>query len=128
HSQHRAFRQDVELVVGHQRGDFNNAIILRAQPGHLEVDPDQIVFGKTHDSTSSIGDIVGTACAIMPCKCYCRHRRKSVEIYMSDLAQQHCAPCEGGTEPMQAEAVGNRMTELSDHWSQADGKIAGAFK
>ncbi|HLQ86375.1 MAG TPA: 4a-hydroxytetrahydrobiopterin dehydratase [Salinisphaeraceae bacterium] len=47
---------------------------------------------------------------------------------MSDLAQQHCAPCEGGTEPMQAEAVGNRMTELSDHWSQADGKIAGAFK
>jgi len=48
---------------------------------------------------------------------------------MSDLANKHCAPCEGGTAPMDAATINSRMAELSDHWSQQeDSRIAGAFE
>lgn len=47
---------------------------------------------------------------------------------MNDLAQQHCAPCEGGTQPMDDATARERLAQLSDHWSQADGnRIAGDF-
>lgn len=48
---------------------------------------------------------------------------------MSDLAQQHCAPCEGGTKPLDDATIGERLTELSDHWQQQDGgTIRGDFE
>lgn len=46
---------------------------------------------------------------------------------MSDLAQQHCAPCEGGTKPMEDADINSRLQELSDHWSQGDNRIVGEF-
>lgn len=47
---------------------------------------------------------------------------------MSDLAAQHCAPCEGSTQPMDDATVKARMAKLSEHWSQTDdNKISGTF-
>lgn len=47
---------------------------------------------------------------------------------MSDLAQQHCAPCEGGTKPLDTAAANDWLEQLSDHWSsQANDRIAGEF-
>lgn len=47
---------------------------------------------------------------------------------MTDLAQQHCAPCEGGTAPLDAKAVEARLKQLSEHWAQYDDQcIAGDF-
>jgi len=42
--QFRAFRQDVELAIGHHGGNFQDAIGLRVQPGHFQVDPNQAVL------------------------------------------------------------------------------------
>lgn len=48
---------------------------------------------------------------------------------MNDLAQQHCAPCEGGTAPMDDATANNRLAELSDHWAQHDNnRISGEFE
>ncbi|HET7315230.1 4a-hydroxytetrahydrobiopterin dehydratase [Salinisphaera sp.] len=48
---------------------------------------------------------------------------------MSSLADQKCAPCENGAQPMTGQAVTDRMTQLSDHWENAkDEKIVGQFK
>ena len=48
---------------------------------------------------------------------------------MSSLADQKCAPCEGGTQPMSGQTVTDRMQQLSDHWQSAgDDKIVGTFK
>lgn len=47
---------------------------------------------------------------------------------MSDLAQQHCAPCEGGTAPLDDAGVNNRLTQLSDNWSHGNNnQIVGEF-
>ena len=43
--QHRPFSQDVELAVGHDGRDFNDAVGLRVQTGHLQINPDQVVGG-----------------------------------------------------------------------------------
>lgn len=48
---------------------------------------------------------------------------------MTMLADQKCAPCEGGTQPMTGREVTDRMKQLSDHWENSnDEKIVGAFK
>ncbi len=48
---------------------------------------------------------------------------------MSDLADQHCAPCEGGTQPMDDAAIHERLGQLSDRWSQKDAQtIVGEFE
>ena len=36
-----ALGHDVELVVGDQRGDLDDGVALRVQPGHLQVEPDE---------------------------------------------------------------------------------------
>ena len=41
--QHWAFCQDVQIGIGNQRGDFNDAVGIGLQPGHLQVNPDQIL-------------------------------------------------------------------------------------
>lgn len=47
---------------------------------------------------------------------------------MADLAQQHCAPCEGGTSPLDTAAINTRLDQLSQHWTaQSDTHIAGEF-
>jgi len=48
---------------------------------------------------------------------------------MSDLAQQHCAPCEGGTAPLDSAAANQRLEQLSAHWTLAsETLIAGTFE
>ena len=44
HRQHRSFRQHIQIGVGDDGGDLNDAILLGAQTGHFQVDPDQVVF------------------------------------------------------------------------------------
>lgn len=48
---------------------------------------------------------------------------------MSDLAEQHCAPCEGDTQPLDAATIAQRLTALTKHWAQPDGNaICGQFE
>lgn len=47
---------------------------------------------------------------------------------MTDLAEQHCAPCAGDTPPLSSAATSQRLAELSSHWTQGDhASIAGTF-
>ena len=41
--QHRTFSQDIQIGIGNQRGDFNDAVGIGLQPGHLQINPDQIL-------------------------------------------------------------------------------------
>lgn len=48
---------------------------------------------------------------------------------MTELADRHCAPCEGGTEPLTGNTADEQLARLSDHWTRVgDDKIAGHFK
>lgn len=49
---------------------------------------------------------------------------------MSDLANKHCIPCEGGVEPLSREQAEALMERLGANWRLAeDGKrISGRFK
>jgi len=38
---------------------------------------------------------------------------------MTSLTEQKCAPCEGGVDPLSAEAANNLMTQLDADWSLA---------
>jgi len=40
---------------------------------------------------------------------------------MNDLNQQHCAPCEGGTEPMKEEEIVQHL-KLTPEWEVKDGE------
>ena len=44
HRDGRALSQNVQVGIGHQGGDFDNAIALRIQPCHLKIDPNEVVF------------------------------------------------------------------------------------
>ena len=41
--QQRALGDDAQLGVGHQHGDLDDAVGVGRQPGHLHVDPDEVV-------------------------------------------------------------------------------------
>lgn len=47
-----------------------------------------------------------------------------------DLASRHCAPCEGGVQPLSAEAVAQHLQSLGGDWqATADNKtISATFK
>ena len=49
---------------------------------------------------------------------------------MTRLTEQKCVPCEGGVDPITAEAAGNLMTQLDAAWSLNDdaSEIARTFK
>lgn len=49
---------------------------------------------------------------------------------MSNLADQHCAPCEGGVAPMDADAAKQQLAQLSDKWRLNDkaDAITGEFE
>jgi hypothetical protein len=44
----RSLRQNFEMSIGYYGCDLDDLIALRFQPGHLEVNPDQIRFGLRH--------------------------------------------------------------------------------
>ena len=46
---HRPFGDQVQLGVGHDRGDLDDVVDVRVQPGHFEVDPDEVVGLGRHD-------------------------------------------------------------------------------
>ena len=39
---------------------------------------------------------------------------------MTDLSERHCKPCEGGVEPLSAEAARELLGELHSGWQLAD--------
>src|SRR5690606_22185740 len=41
--EHGTFGEDRELLVGHDGRDFDDAVRLRVEPRHLEIDPDQVL-------------------------------------------------------------------------------------
>ena len=40
----RAFGKQVQILVGDHRGDFEDGIVIGIEPGHFQIDPDQIVL------------------------------------------------------------------------------------
>lgn len=48
---------------------------------------------------------------------------------MTELASKHCAPCEGGVAPLDAEQAKSQANELSDKWVVSDdaGSISADF-
>ena len=48
HHQHRAFGEGVEIAVGNDDGDFDDAVGFRHQTGHFHVDPDEVVLVLGH--------------------------------------------------------------------------------
>ncbi|MBS0365095.1 MAG: 4a-hydroxytetrahydrobiopterin dehydratase [Proteobacteria bacterium] len=40
---------------------------------------------------------------------------------MTDLANRHCQPCEGGTAPLTAAEAAQLLTQVSPEWVLADG-------
>src|SRR5690242_9073023 len=49
---HRPFGQNVEILVGDDGGDLQDGIGIRVEAGHLQIDPDQVVFvGLAHASS-----------------------------------------------------------------------------
>lgn len=48
---------------------------------------------------------------------------------MTILTEKRCAPCEGGTQPLQGGQVAHLMAQLDKRWENMnDDKIAGTFK
>ena len=54
--QHRAFRQHGQVRVSDDSGDFNDAMRLGDQPGHLHIDPNPIVVTDRHYLTPFLPD------------------------------------------------------------------------
>jgi len=42
--QHGAFRDDLQVGIGNDGGDFDDAVGLGDQSGHLQVDPDEVLL------------------------------------------------------------------------------------
>ena len=38
--EHRTFGDQIEVGIGHQRGDFNDHVVIGIEPGHFQIDPD----------------------------------------------------------------------------------------
>ena len=41
--QHRPLGQDIQLCIGHDGCDFNNTVVGSIEPGHFQINPDQVV-------------------------------------------------------------------------------------
>ncbi len=48
HCDNRALGQYIEVLVGDHGGDLDDAVALRHQAGHFEIDPDQIGGVRVH--------------------------------------------------------------------------------
>ena len=49
--QHRAFGHDIQLAIGHDGCDLDNSVIRGIQPGHLQINPDQVIGIFRHETT-----------------------------------------------------------------------------
>lgn len=47
---YRSFSQDIQLTIGHNARDLDDFVCLRIQPGHLQINPDQIVIAERHNA------------------------------------------------------------------------------
>ena len=54
HDQHRCFGDGVQIVVGHDDGDFDDAVGIRTESRHFHVYPDEVVLILCHNSRDSI--------------------------------------------------------------------------
>ena len=45
HRDDRPFGEHLEVLVGYDRGDFDDEIGVRLEPGHFKIDPNEIVGG-----------------------------------------------------------------------------------
>ena len=57
--QHRAFLDQVEILVGYYQGDFQNGIGVGVQTGHFHVDPDQMSVVLRHAVKAETASIEG---------------------------------------------------------------------
>jgi len=57
HGQHRPFGKNVELGIGDDGGDFDNAIGVRIQAGHFQINPDQVVTLAVHCSPVRLAEM-----------------------------------------------------------------------
>src|ERR1700754_442836 len=48
----RSLGKHVQILVRHDRGDFQDGIVIRIQTGHLQVDPDEVVFVRLRHGCS----------------------------------------------------------------------------
>ena len=46
---------------------------------------------------------------------------------MSDLAQRHCVPCEGGTPPLRLDQIAEMLVQVPD-WTVEDGQLVRDIK
>jgi hypothetical protein len=60
HHQHRRFGNGVELAVSNHHGHFNNAVVVRIQPGHFHVQPDEVVLILCHNARSFLLTLIKT--------------------------------------------------------------------
>jgi hypothetical protein len=45
HRQHRSFRQHLQVTIGDDGGDLDDAIRVGIQARHFQIDPDEVVGG-----------------------------------------------------------------------------------
>ncbi len=55
HGQLRAVSDHIQFTVRHHGGNFDNAVVLGSESGHLEVDPDQAVFACQMSDSCRLG-------------------------------------------------------------------------
>lgn len=48
HDQHRPLRQHLQIRRGDDGGDLEDVALVRVEPGHLQVDPDEVVGALRH--------------------------------------------------------------------------------
>ena len=56
------FCQDVELAVSDNGGDFDNIVVIGVETGHLQVNPDQVMFAFGHGLHLFITTDLGELC------------------------------------------------------------------
>ena len=50
----RPFGEHVQLLVRHDRGDFQDGIVVRIQAGHFQIDPDQVFVVRRRDGRHAL--------------------------------------------------------------------------
>ncbi len=81
HSQHWTFRQNIQVIVSHNRCNFNNLIVIRIQTCHFQVNPNQAgIRGAAHKcaillglKTAIVANLLQLGCNSYPASCYFCH-------------------------------------------------------
>jgi len=48
HGHHRAFGHHIEIGIGNDHGDFDDVVAVGIKPGHLHIQPDEVVLVLCH--------------------------------------------------------------------------------